>query len=386
MGAAGCSFASVFLLAALAAASLNARAATPGASPSAPAATPVAPGPAQPKDPGPEGPSSGKAGETAINPAPNPVPGPAAPPIAWTPAETAAERARCEVVLKGLDIVVTQAEPVREGACGSAAPYELISIGSSPRVTLSPAPILTCDMVAALHRWIVSDVQPAARKMIGGPVARIETMSSYSCRTAYGRRMARLSEHGMANALDIKNFQTDKPHGVVEVLGDWGMTERDIVARIAAAKAAEARMAEAAKKAAADKLAAENAARKAETPGKGTATASAASRPPDPGRPLPLEAPASRAPMPLPPTGFSLTPPKAATGYGLAPASRLGGPKKEAAAGEPDLSARKAEFLRHIHAAACKIFGTTLGPEANEAHRNHFHVDMAFRRTTKFCE
>jgi hypothetical protein len=288
--------------------------------------------------------------------------------------------------LKGLDIVVTQAEPVRDGACGSAAPYELISIGSSPKVTLTPAPTLTCDMVAALHKWIIADVQPAARKMIGGPVARIETMSSYSCRTAYGRRMARLSEHGMANALDIKNFHIDKPLGVVEVLGDWGMTERDIAARIAAAKAAEARMAEAAKKAAADKLAAENAARKAADPqGKGTATASAA-RPPDPGRPLPLEAPAARAPIPLPPVGFSLTPPKGATGYGLAPASRLGGPKKETAAGEPEPSARKAEFLRHIHAAACKIFGTTLGPEANEAHRNHFHVDMAFRRTSKFCE
>ena len=30
--------------------------------------------------------------------------------------------------------------------------------------------------------------------------------------------------------------------------------------------------------------------------------------------------------------------------------------------------------------------GTTLGPEANEAHRNHFHVDMAERTIKKICD
>ncbi len=40
----------------------------------------------------------------------------------------------------------------------------------------------------------------------------------------------------------------------------------------------------------------------------------------------------------------------------------------------------RAAFLRDIHAGACEIFGTTLGPEANEAHRNHFHLDMTERR------
>jgi hypothetical protein len=46
----------------------------------------------------------------------------------------------------------------------------------------------------------------------------------------------------------------------------------------------------------------------------------------------------------------------------------------------------RAQFLRDVHAGACKIFGTVLGPEANEAHRNHFHVDMAKRRRSAFCE
>ena len=43
-------------------------------------------------------------------------------------------------------------------------------------------------------------------------------------------------------------------------------------------------------------------------------------------------------------------------------------------------------FLHEAHAAACRIFGTTLGPEANADHRNHFHVDMAPRTVTKICD
>jgi len=46
-----------------------------------------------------------------------------------------------------------------------------------------------------------------------------------------------------------------------------------------------------------------------------------------------------------------------------------------------DAEDERGDFLRDIHAGACRIFGTTLGPEANEAHRNHFHLDMTERRT-----
>ena len=47
---------------------------------------------------------------------------------------------------------------------------------------------------------------------------------------------------------------------------------------------------------------------------------------------------------------------------------------------------RSANFCIEAHAAACRIFGTTLGPEANADHRNHFHVDMAPRKFTKICD
>jgi len=40
----------------------------------------------------------------------------------------------------------------------------------------------------------------------------------------------------------------------------------------------------------------------------------------------------------------------------------------------------RAAFLRDVHDGACKIFGTALGPDANDAHKNHFHLDMTERR------
>lgn len=41
--------------------------------------------------------------------------------------------------------------------------------------------------------------------------------------------------------------------------------------------------------------------------------------------------------------------------------------------------------LRQMHRAACGLFGTVLGPEANAAHRNHFHFDTARYRSGSYC-
>jgi hypothetical protein len=149
-------------------------------------------------------------------------------------------QARCKALLKGLDVVVVPEAPLREGSeCGTPAPMKLVSVGKSPQIALSPPPTVTCDMVAAFHRWMVRDVQPLARKHLGSPVIRIETMSSYSCRNAYGRARSRLSEHGRANAIDISAFIGASGQAAM-VVADWGLTARDIAAQVAAAARASA--------------------------------------------------------------------------------------------------------------------------------------------------
>ncbi len=45
----------------------------------------------------------------------------------------------------------------------------------------------------------------------------------------------------------------------------------------------------------------------------------------------------------------------------------------------------RGDTLRALHRAACRIFGTVLGPDANAAHRDHFHFDTARYRSGSYC-
>ena len=42
-------------------------------------------------------------------------------------------------------------------------------------------------------------------------------------------------------------------------------------------------------------------------------------------------------------------------------------------------------MLINMHRSACGIFGTVLGPNANAAHRDHFHFDTARYRSGAYC-
>jgi hypothetical protein len=48
-----------------------------------------------------------------------------------------------------------------------------------------------------------------------------------------------------------------------------------------------------------------------------------------------------------------------------------------------DGTAPERQFLRLVHASACKRFGTVLGPDYNAAHKDHFHVEAG--RSGAFC-
>lgn len=48
-------------------------------------------------------------------------------------------------------------------------------------------------------------------------------------------------------------------------------------------------------------------------------------------------------------------------------------------------TSERARFLKAVHKGACRIFGTVLGPEADAAHRSHFHLDMTPRRYSAYC-
>ena len=78
------------------------------------------------------------------------------------------------------------------------------------------------------------------------------------------------------------------------------------------------------------------------------------------------------------PTGERASAVTAAKAKAVAP------PSPSSVASDPTNS-KEAEFVKHVHDEACHEFGTVLGPEANDAHKNHFHLDMKERRSD-FCQ
>ncbi len=232
----------------------------------------------------------------------------------WTEAEISEAGATCERLLGGIEIVHEPVAPLRRGRCGAPAPVKVSAVGERPPVEIAPAPTLRCKMAAAVGRWLAEVVQPAARSHLGQPVTRIRNAASYVCRPRYNDRGKRISEHALANALDIAAFRT-RSGAWITVLEHWPHAQET---------------------------------RSAEAPAPDAPGASAA----EPGNPA--------------------------------------GPKKTDAKGtaaeepKPEAVTAESTFLRTVYDGACGIFGTALGPDANEAHRDHFHFDLKQRRTA-YC-
>lgn len=63
---------------------------------------------------------------------------------------------------------------------------------------------VSCPLADAFAGWARFGVDRAARQILGSPLARIETMGSYSCRAVAGT--TRLSAHARAEAIDVSAF------------------------------------------------------------------------------------------------------------------------------------------------------------------------------------
>ncbi len=148
--------------------------------------------------------------------------------------------------------------------CVVLGAVQLLDIG----VPVNGLKAIRCPVARAMTGWIRHGVRPAARQMLGSDVVKIDSFGTYACRGIVGggtRASGRVSEHGLANAVDIAAF-TLADGRRISIERDWNGGDADVRA-----------------------------------------------------------------------------------------------------------------FLRVIHASACKRFTTTLGPQYNAAHYNHFHMDMGGR-------
>jgi hypothetical protein len=205
----------------------------------------------------------------------------------WSDAEVAAAKAKCTETLSGVRLDFEPLPPIRQGLCGTPAPILLKSVGVDNAVELDPPATVNCELAKALSDW-VDGVQREAKALLDSVVVKLRA-SSYVCRNIYNRANPPLSQHALANALDLTEFIFASGEHIT-VMNGW--PKRVITAG-------------------------------------------------------------------LPLTKVSISP----------------------TTDEATLQ-RKSDFVRSVHEHACKSFGTVLGPRANKAHHDHFHLDMKRRRAS----
>lgn len=268
-----------------------------------------------------------------VKPPPPPLPG-ERPTVPWTEAEIEAAKAKCKELLTGDPLDYEELPPIKEGICGTPAPVLLRAVGTDQKVVITPPATMSCPMADVLGEWLRDTVQPEAKKLFGSPVIKIQNASSYVCRNRYGGASAPLSEHALANAFDVSEFVLGDGTRIT-VLDDWPK----VVETPPAAEANPKRVSDVK-----ENGAAETPKPSGKTNGGAAKTSAVTAAKAEPGAP------------PSPPP----------------------------VAEEPDEDP-KTKFVTFLHEDACRRFGTVLGPDANAAHKNHFHLDMKTRRRG-FCE
>lgn len=93
-----------------------------------------------------------------------------------------------------------------------------IESGMAPLIP-ADAPMV-CKEALALTIWERQVVQPAAYELLGQGVTGLEHYGAYSCRRMYGKTEGPVSEHALADAIDLAGFQLTDGSRVM-VATDW---------------------------------------------------------------------------------------------------------------------------------------------------------------------
>ncbi|UPJ60647.1 extensin family protein [Bradyrhizobium sp. 192] len=94
------------------------------------------------------------------------------------------------------------------GACGGEdlVRLEAIVLPDKRKVTVKPAAILRCTMASAIADWLRKDMAPLATSL-GSTIGELDNFDSFECRGRNRVAGALLSEHGKANALDVRGIK-----------------------------------------------------------------------------------------------------------------------------------------------------------------------------------
>jgi hypothetical protein len=117
---------------------------------------------------------------------------------------------------------------VGPGECGAtdAVLLETVILFDRSKVTLSPPATLRCPMAEQLAYWVRDDVVPSVKRF-GAALRGLDNYDSYECRGRNRVRGATLSEHGRANAIDIRGVKlaNGKTMGLTDINVDKAWRE-----------------------------------------------------------------------------------------------------------------------------------------------------------------
>ncbi|MFZ1174269.1 MAG: extensin family protein [Bradyrhizobium sp.] len=136
-----------------------------------------------------------------------PAPGPeknTGPSAATTPPPSACRLALTEAIA----IAPSIPDIHGPGGCGGEdlVRLEAVVLPDHRQVAVKPAAILRCKMASAVADWIRTDIAPLASGL-GSAIADLDNFDSFECRSRNRVAGAALSEHGRANALDVRSFR-----------------------------------------------------------------------------------------------------------------------------------------------------------------------------------
>jgi hypothetical protein len=108
---------------------------------------------------------------------------------------------------------------VGPGECGveDVVRLEAVVLRDKSRVALTPPAIVRCTFAEAIVQWVREDLAPAVRPL-GAPLRSLDNYAAYDCRGRNRIVGAKLSEHGKANAIDVRSVKL--ANGIVVGLTD----------------------------------------------------------------------------------------------------------------------------------------------------------------------
>lgn len=156
-------------------------------------------------------PAAAASGKAAVVPMPRPRPETTAlPPQSAEPQKAESAPAGLSPCQTRLDagLAITKPSPpiTGPGACHAEDVVQLIAIITTEgtKIKLSPPATLRCEMAEALARWVREQAEPRVRPF--GAPKELLVAASFSCRGRNNVSGAKLSEHGLANAIDLRGF------------------------------------------------------------------------------------------------------------------------------------------------------------------------------------